>query len=110
MKQALTKSVVTLALTAFCIALLAPAAQAAGEDVTFKNMTAQTQYVLVVFGDGGQCSEMSEKEQLTLEPGDSATVESGDSNVCWCNSTFGKIGDCRDSWSKTKAGKTQKIR
>ena len=62
MKQALTKSVVTLALTAFCITLLAPAAQAAGENVTFKNMTAQIQYVLVVYGDGGQCSEMSAKE------------------------------------------------
>lgn|GEM_PF-6468803 len=110
MKQALRKSVLTLAIAAFSIALLAPTAEAKGENVTFKNMTADTQYVLAVFGDGGQCSEMSEKEQLAIEPGEEATVESGTSNVCWCNSTFGKIGDCRDSWSKAKAGKTLKIR
>lgn len=110
MKQALTKSVLSLALAAFCIALLAPAAEAAGENVTFKNMSAETQHVLAVFGDGGQCSAMSNKEQLTLEPGEETVLESGTSMVCWCSSTFGKIGDCRDSWTKTKAGKVQKIR
>ena len=110
MKQALTKSVLTFALVAFGLALLAPAAEAAGEDVTFKNMSADTQYVLAVFGDGGQCSDMSNKEQLTLEPGEEAVLESGTATVCWCSSTFGKIGDCHDSWRKTKAGKVQKIR
>lgn len=110
MKQALTKSVLSLAIAAFCIALLAPTAEAKGENVTIKNATADTQYVLAVFGEDGKCSEMSEKEQLTIEPGEEATIESGASTVCWCSSTFGKIGDCRDSWSKAKAGKTLKIR
>lgn len=110
MKQALTKSVLCLAIAAFCVALLVPAAEAKGENVTFKNMSAETQHILAVFGDGGQCSDMSNKEQLTLEPGEEMVLESGDSTVCWCSSTFGKIGDCRDSWNKTKAGKVQKIR
>jgi hypothetical protein len=110
LKQAFTKSVLILAIAAVCIVLVAPAAQAKGENVTFKNRTADTQYLLIVFGDGGQCSEMSNKEQLTLEPGEETMVESGDSTVCWCSSTFGKIADCRDSWNKTKAGKIEKIR
>jgi len=110
LKQALTKSVLSFAIAALSIALLAPAASAAGENVTIKNMTADTQYVLAVFGEGGQCSEMSSKEQVTIEPGDEAVIQSGESTVCWCSSTFGKIGDCRDSWSRAKAGKTLKIR
>ena len=110
MKQALTKSVLSFAIAALGFALLAPAAAAAGENVTIKNMTAKTQFVLAVYGEGEDCSQMSHKENLTIEPGQEAVVESGDAMVCWCNSTFGKIGDCRDSWSRTKAGKTLKIR
>ena len=110
MKQALTKSVLTFAIVACSIVLLAPPAEAGGENVTIKNMTADTQHVLAVYGDGGQCSDMSNKEQITIEPGEEAVIESGDATVCWCSSTFGKIGDCRDSWSRAKAGKTLKIR
>jgi hypothetical protein len=110
LKQAFTKSALILAIAAVCIVLVAPAAQAKGENVTFKNQSADTQHLLVVFGEGSQCSAMSNKAQLTLEPGEETMVESGESTVCWCSSTFGKIGDCRDSWTKTKAGKTEKIR
>lgn len=88
---------------------VAPAALADDANVTFKNMTASTQHILAVYGGGGSCADMADKEQLTVEPGDSATVESGDSKVCWCSSTMGKIASC-NPWSMTKAGKVQKIR
>lgn len=97
-----------------CTCLLAavvalPAAAGEKENVTFKNQTADTQYVLVVYGGDGECSDMPERQQLTLEPGDSAEAESGDSDVCWCSSSFGKVGKC-GVWTKAKAGKVQKIR
>lgn len=104
----------TMGLLVGCLALmalLAPTQASAADDgtVAFKNMTAETQYILVMYGDGASCADKAQKEQLTVEPGDSVTVESGDSKVCWCSSTVGKIGSC-SPWSVTKAGKVQKIR
>lgn len=110
MKQSMTKIGLCLILALCTFAFLAPSAEAGGENVTFKNQSPDTQYVLVVFGGDGKCSEMAEKEQITLAAGESLEVESGDSKVCWCSTTFGKIGDCRDSWNQTKAGKLQRIR
>lgn len=110
MTKTLNRTLAVLTLCTCCAVLLAPAAMADDHGVTFKNQTAATQYVLAVYGEGGSCSEMSEKVQLTLEAGEETTLESGDSNVCWCSSTFGKIADCSNSWNKVKAGKVQKIR
>lgn len=90
---------------------LAPAdpALAKGENVRFINRTGTTQHVLATFGADGKCADQPEKEQLALEPGEEAVVESGAATVCWCAASAGKIGDCGDVWRKAKPGSTQKI-
>jgi hypothetical protein len=91
-----------------------PPAAAAGDNadkdqgVTFNNRSRDTQHVLAVF-DGEKCEEMKQRSQLQVEPGQSATVDSGEHQVCWCASTLGKVGNCT-VWSKAKAGKTVTIR
>jgi hypothetical protein len=83
-------------------------AEKAEGGVTFHNRSRDTQNVLAVFG-GEKCEEMTERAQVTVEPGQSAAVESGDNQVCWCASTLGKVGNCTD-WNKAKAGKSVTIR
>ena len=83
-------------------------AAAENEGVTFANRSRDTQNVLAVFG-GEKCEEMTQRAQVTIEPGQSAAVESGDNQVCWCASTLGKVGNCT-VWTKAKPGKTVTIR
>jgi hypothetical protein len=78
------------------------------QGVTFVNRSRDTQNVLAVFG-GDKCEEMTERAQVAIEAGQSATVESGDKQVCWCASTLGKVGNCT-TWTKAKPGKTVTIR
>lgn len=98
---------------------LAPAAAAADQTtatsaaqpedgVLFVNRSRETQFVLATF-DGEQCDEMEDRAQLELAPGESETVDSGTSRVCWCASTLGKVGGCT-SWSKAKPGKRVVLR
>lgn len=97
------------AVALLALAFLAPAAVSSADDgeVTFRNQTAKTQHLLVRAGDG-QCSDRTDKTQLEIEPGESAQV-AADSKLCWCYSSFGKIGDCTD-YRMAKPGSTQKIR
>lgn len=85
-------------------------AQAVDKDkgVTFVNRSRDTQNVLAVYG-GDKCEEMTDRAQLAIEPGQNATVESGDKLVCWCASTLGKVGNCT-VWTKAKSGKSVTIR
>ncbi|HUP22605.1 MAG TPA: hypothetical protein VNB06_06655 [Thermoanaerobaculia bacterium] len=85
-------------------------AQAIDKDqgVTFVNRSRDTQNVLAVYG-GDKCEEMTDRAQVTIEPGQNATVESGDELVCWCASTLGKVGNCT-VWTKAKSGKSVTIR
>jgi hypothetical protein len=88
----------------------APAQAQAAEKkgVTFFNRSRDTQNVLAVFS-GEKCEEMKERAQVTIEPGQSAAVESGENQVCWCASTLGKVGNCT-VWTKAKPGKAVTIR
>lgn len=100
----------TTAAAALCLALAAaPSALAEDGMVTFRNMTGETQHLLVRLGEAKQCSEKGEKIQLEIAAGESADVPAGAGDACFCHSTFGKIGDC-GSWNKAKAGKVEKIR
>jgi hypothetical protein len=71
--------------------------------VTFDNKSRATVYLLATYGDK-QCGEMPERTQAALAANESLLVESGDSLVCWCTGTSGKVGDCGE-WQKAKAGK-----
>lgn len=88
----------------------APSTAAVQEEggVLFRNVGRDTQYVLATF-NGDKCGEMSDRAQLELAPGESQTVDSGDSRVCWCASTLGKVGNCSE-WSKAKPGKKVTLR
>jgi hypothetical protein len=81
---------------------------AAAEGVTFENRSRDTQHVLVMYG-AAQCSEMTQKVQLSLEPNAKEVAKTGDSSVCWCSSTLGKVGSCSE-WNKAKAGKKVVVR
>lgn len=99
-----------IALLFLLVVFAATAAHARkGDGVTFENKSQKTQYVLAVWGEGKSCDKMSEKSQLTLEPGGRSTVESGADRVCWCASTAGKVGSCGDAWRTAKAGSTKRI-
>jgi hypothetical protein len=100
-----------LALTLLALSLVTPVALAdSGDDgdVIFRNQTRKTQHVLVRHGDGAECTDKAEKTQLELAPGESIELAAAD-NVCWCHSSFGKIGECAD-WRKAKPGSLQRIR
>lgn len=101
----------TFVLLCAVAALVLPSVAFAAEDgqVEFVNRTSETQHLLVVFGGDGKCEDKSQREQLMVDPGQSVSVEVGESMACWCHTSFGKIGDC-GTWSKAKPGKMQKIR
>jgi hypothetical protein len=84
------------------------AASQADGGVRFENVSRDTKFVLATF-DGEKCGEMQARAQLELAPGASETVDSGQSLVCWCASTSGKVGNCAD-WSKAKPGKKVALR
>jgi hypothetical protein len=95
--------VASVALVACCLAVAA-VAEAKGENVTFINQSRRTQQILAAFGEGDSCSEKTQRENLKIEAGERAVLESGDSTVCWCaGSGKAKVGQCQE-WKRARAG------
>ena len=89
--------------------ITAGAALAKGQDVTFVNQSKRHQELLVAYGADEKCDAMPTQENVSLDPGESQTVESGESKVCWCaGSGKVKVSQCQQ-WHATKAGRKVRL-
>lgn len=89
--------------------VVASVAEAKGENVTFMNKSRRVQELLTAFGGDAACSEMPEKKNLRIEPGEEVILESGTSKVCWCAGS-GKVAvtQCGE-WKTAKSGSKVRI-
>ena len=84
-------------------------AEAKGDNVTFINKSRRTQQLLAAFGGDGACADMPKQENLKIEVGEQAVLESGSSKVCWCaGSGKVQVKQCGE-WKKAKPGSKVRI-
>jgi hypothetical protein len=93
---------------ALTIALSAGAlAGAASTGVTFKNDGSRQVDVYTRYG-GTSCDSATTAQKVSIDAGQSATVESGDSKVCYCL-LVPERATCPGGWLIAPAGSTQKL-
>lgn len=110
MVRKLWKSRTVLACTAVsALALGASSALAAGSGVTFTNDTGGTVWVLARYGSDARCNKKPESTKLSIEAGQTASLDSGDGQVCWCRARSADDDKCRNGWIQSAAGSKQRL-
>lgn len=99
-----------LATFAFLAALLAFAAPAMAkkQTVTFVNQTDAPRYVLAVYGAGGQCEAMPEREAFILQPGETFELDTAGQKACWCAGRKAAVSECQ-GWNVGRPGKKVRL-
>jgi len=96
-----------LLMTGFLVAREAAAKEK--KDVTFENKSKRQQELRVAFGGDGSCEDMPTQENVSLDPGASQVVSSGESRVCWCaGSGKAKVSECQE-WNIARPGKKVRL-
>lgn len=100
----------SLALLVTGLLVATEAAAKKKKDVTFENKSKRHQELLVAFGGDGSCEEeKSNQENVSLDPGDSQVVSSGEEKVCWCAGTGkAKVSACQE-WNIARPGKKVRL-
>lgn len=102
----------TLALglaTAAALTLAASAADTAGSGVTFVNGGNHRIDLYTRYGSDAACDFKPEAKKLTVDPGQSAQLDSGSSSVCFCLKVPDR-GTCPSGgWGEVKAGGTRHL-
>jgi hypothetical protein len=88
------------------IAALGMASAAAGtvKGVSFVNAGKNTLYIYIRYGAGSSCADMHTTKNLKLKSGETATVNSGDSKVCYCLALPNRTDGCPGGWQEVPAG------
>lgn len=107
MTRILRRPVATLALLA-AVALFATPALAKKQTVTFVNESDSPRYVLAVYGAGGQCEAMPEKESFLLEPGETFQLDTAGKKACWCAGRRAAVSECQ-GWNVARPAKTVRL-
>lgn len=102
----------TLALgvaTAAALTLAAAAADTAGSGVTFVNQGNHRIDLYTRYGSDASCDAKPEAKKVTVDPGQTAKLDSGSSSVCFCLKVPDR-GDCPSGgWDQVKAGGTRHL-
>jgi len=97
-----------IAILAIAAALSTSAlAAAAGSGVTFMNGSSHRVDLYTRYG-GSSCDSATTAKKVTVDAGQSGSVDSGDSKVCYCL-TVPERGDCDGGWLQAAAGSTQRL-
>jgi hypothetical protein len=102
----------TLALgvgTAAALTLAAAAADTAGGGVTFINGGNHRIDLYTRYGSDASCDLRPQSQKLTVDPGQSAKLDSGNSSVCFCLKVPDR-GNCPSGgWDTVKPGGTRHL-
>ncbi|QQR73025.1 MAG: hypothetical protein IPJ17_16270 [Holophagales bacterium] len=95
------------ALAAFALPVLAADA---GSAISLTNKTDRPYHVIARTGEKERCEQKKEIHKLTIAPGETATIESGGKDVCWCFAADPRTDSCMEAMSKSKPGSLRTIR
>ena len=102
------KSSLVLALVAgAALSMAAFAADATGSGVTFANKSDHHVTLYARYGEGS-CESKPNAQTVSVEPGQSASLDSGAASACFCL----QVPDrrvCPSGWAEVKAGGTRSL-
>ena len=81
-----------------------------GSGVTFMNEGKGAVQVFARFGEENECSDKAQGTQLKIKGGETATVDSGSSAVCYCLSRPDRLNTCPSGWFKAEPGAKLRLR
>ncbi len=82
-------------------------ATAAGTGVTFMNGSNHAVDLYTRYG-GSSCINSASEKKVTIDAGQSGSIDSGDSKVCYCLSVPERA-TCPGGWLEAAAGSTQRL-
>lgn len=91
-------------------ALAAEEMAPAGSGVTFMNEGKHNVTLFTRFGPEAECGDKAQAEKVAVKAGESASVQSGDSGVCYCMSRPDRLNVCPTGWFKAEAGAKLRLR
>ena len=83
-------------------------AQDAG--VTFMNEGRSAVQIFARYGEEAECSDKSQATRVKIKGGESASVDSGSSELCYCLSRPDRLNVCPSGWFKADAGAKLRLR
>jgi hypothetical protein len=96
-----------IAAAALTVAALAADTMSNTTGVTFVNGSNHHIFVYTRFGEGS-CESKSKAQTASIDAGQSLSVDSGSTSVCFCLSVPER-GNCANGWSEVKAGGTRHL-
>jgi len=84
------------------------ATAASGNGVTFVNNGSRQLTFYTRFGSDASCQGLPKAQTVSIAPGQTVTVDSGGSKVCFCLQVPERRG-CPSGWSEVKAGGTRRL-
>lgn len=103
-RAARRKTMLAIAGLAVTTALgVASLAAAEGGSVSFVNSGKNKVYVYARWGSGS-CNDMRDEKTLKIKAGETATVASGDSKVCYCLQMPNRTDGCPAGWQEVAPG------
>jgi hypothetical protein len=108
MQQGIFRSSLVLALVAGAVlSVTAFAADTTGSGVTFANGSNHHITLYTRYGEGS-CESKPNAQTVSVEPGQSAILDSGSSSACFCpQPPEGRV--CTSGWVEVKAGSTRHL-
>jgi|SRR5882672_4798093 len=108
MQQVMYRRSLVLALVAGAVlSVTAFAADATGSGVTFANGSNHHITLYTRYGEGS-CAAKPNAQTVGVEPGQSASLESGSNSACFCpQPPEGRV--CTSGWVEVKAGSTRHL-
>jgi hypothetical protein len=108
MQQGMFRSSLVLALVAGAVlSVTAFAADTTGSGVTFANGSNHHITLYARIGDGS-CESKPKAQTVSVEPGQSTSLDSGSSSACFCpQPPEGRV--CTSGWVEVKAGSTRHL-
>jgi hypothetical protein len=81
-----------------------------GNGVTFMNEGKSAVQIFARYGEQSDCSDKAEQSKLKVKGGETASVDSGSSSVCYCLSRPDRLGVCPSGWLTAEPGAKLRLR
>ncbi len=104
-----SKLVLVLVAAVALTAGVASAEDMAGSGVTFMNETQRPITLTAKKTADDNCLKAADLEKIAVDAGQSSTVDSGSSNVCYCLDLV-RRNSCTSTWAFAKAGSKVRLR
>ncbi|HEX4959647.1 MAG TPA: hypothetical protein VF173_02325 [Thermoanaerobaculia bacterium] len=90
------------------LSVSAMAADMAGSGVTFANGSDHRVTLYTRYGSDSSCESKPQSSELTVDPGQNASLDSGSSSACFCLEVPERR-TCPSGWVEVKPGSTRKF-